>query len=328
MVSFQHRLAAGLEKQGMKVGYDLREEPYDAVLVVGGTRQLSGLWRLRRKGVRIVQRLDGMNWLHRVLPTGGRHFLRAEYGNMLLGLIRARFANHIVYQSEFSRQWWEQRRGPTLVPSTVVYNGVDLETFSPREAQQRPGDRYRLLLVEGSLRGGYEMGLEVAEELLAGVNQLLNQTGRQEAEMVVVGQVSANVRERWENKSRKAMRFMGPVALERIPQIDRSAHLLYSADINAACPNAVIEAMACGLPVLAFDTGALSELVSDGAGEVVPYGGDPWQLAHPDVSALSAAAMKILSHPEGYRRAARKGAEAMFRLDNMVDGYIQALAEH
>jgi glycosyltransferase involved in cell wall biosynthesis len=112
---------------------------------------------------------------------------------------------------------------------------------------------------------------------------------------------------------------------ERIPEIDRSAHLLYSADLNAACPNAVIEALACGLPALAFDTGALPELVTGEAGAVVPYGGDPWRLDPPDVDALAEAALRLIAGGEAHRRAARKLAEAAFGLERMLDGYLDAL---
>jgi hypothetical protein len=70
--------------------------------------------------------------------------------------------------------------------------------------------------------------------------------------------------------------------------------VLFSTDLNAACPNSVIEAMACGLPVLAYDTGALAEIVQDGAGEVVPYGADHWQLEDPQVPPLAEACLKIL----------------------------------
>jgi len=324
MVSFQQRLAAGLERRGIGVCYDLADHPYAAILVVGGTRQLSGLWRARRGGVPIVQRLDGMNWLHRLQPTGLRHWLRAEYGNTLLALIRSRLVERIVYQSEFARGWWERVHGLSPIPSSVVYNGVDLEIFSPAGPHQRPVDRYQLLLVEGSLMGGYELGLEVAEAMGAKLVERLKADGRQ-VELVVVGRVAPQVSERWEGKSRLPLQWMGQVPPERIPEIDRSAHLLYSADLNAACPNSVIEAMACGLPVVAFDTGALSELVTDGTGRVVPYGGDPWRLDRPDAAALAEAALEVLGDQDRYRTAARRRAEAAFSLDEMVDGYLQVL---
>ena len=64
--------------------------------------------------------------------------------------------------------------------------------------------------------------------------------------------------------------WAGTVSRERIPEIDRSAHLLFSADLHPACPNSVIEAMACGLPVVAFDTGALNELVLGDSGRTCP----------------------------------------------------------
>jgi len=78
----------------------------------------------------------------------------------------------------------------------------------------------------------------------------------------------------------------GLIPRDAIPALDRSAHLLYSADLNAACPNSVIEALACGLPVAGFATGALPELVTGDSGRLVPYGGDPWKLDTPAVPAL------------------------------------------
>jgi glycosyltransferase involved in cell wall biosynthesis len=83
--------------------------------------------------------------------------------------------------------------------------------------------------------------------------------------------------------------------------------------------------MACGLPVVAFDTGALPELVTMGAGRLVPYGGDPWRLDPPDIGGLVEAASVIINRQADYRMAARKRAEEAFGIDRMVEGYLEAL---
>jgi glycosyltransferase involved in cell wall biosynthesis len=79
------------------------------------------------------------------------------------------------------------------------------------------------------------------------------------------------------------------------------------------------------LPVLAFDTGALPELVCGGAGRIVPYGGDPWKLEQPDVPGLARAAADILDDQARFRKAARARAEEAFGLDHMVDAYLEVL---
>lgn len=366
MVSFQHRLAAGLAARGVAVTYDLADPPYNAVLVIGGTRQLPRLLQARQKGIPIIQRLNGMNWLHRVRTPEGkrrtslRHWLRAEWGNALLAVIRRRLARHIVYQSRFSQSWWERVRGPAPAGTTVIYNGVDLESCTPDGPHERPDDRWRVLLVEGSLMGGYEHGLEIAAQLGAGLAAQLragqaaqpeSQAGAQSVlgladgavsaysreklrpvELMVVGRVAPEVRRQWDDRLADLVapgllpiHWAGLLPGERIPEIDRSAHLLYSADLNAACPNSVIEALACGLPVLSFDTGALAELVPGDAGRVVPYGGDPWKLEPPGVSGLVNAAQEILLGGERFRAAARDHAEANFGLQGMVDKYLEVL---
>ncbi len=321
MASFQGRLAEGLLARGFEVVYDLSRQPYAAVLVIGGTRELPALYRARRAGVRVVQRLNGMNWLHRLRPTGARHYIRAEYGNWILGTIRARLAHHIVYQSRFAQSWWERQRGLTPVPCSVALNGVDLERFTPHGPHDRPRDRWRLLLVEARLAGGYELGLETA----AGLLQRLVSLARRPVELQVAGRVDPALRQRWQSQATFPLSFLGQVPPERIPELNRSAHLLYSADIQAACPNAVVEALACGTPVVSFDTGALPELVTAGSGQVVPYGADPWKLEAPDLDSLAAAALHVLHEQAIYREAARARAQAGLGLDEMVEAYLEAL---
>jgi len=319
VTSFQANLSAGLKARGIQVCHDLDETPFDAVLLTSTTRNLPGLLRLRRQGLRIVQRLDGINWLHRRLRTGVNHFLRAEYGNRLLAMLRARMATHIVYQSEFVHGWWARRFGPERVPSVVIHNGVDLSAYSPDGPQERPTDSFRLLLVEGSLQGGYETGLATAIGL---AERLVEKFP---LELMVVGRLSPELQARYQEKSRVFISWAGLVPRDQIPVLDRSAHLLYSADINAACPNSVIEALACGLPVVAFATGALPEIVNGDAGRLVAYGGDAWKLEAPDLPALVEAAVEVLQNNGHFRVAARQRAEQAFGLDTMVERYLDVL---
>jgi glycosyltransferase involved in cell wall biosynthesis len=174
--------------------------------------------------------------------------------------------------------------------------------------------------------GGYELGLESAVQLVENLNNNhLDRLG-EPTYLMVAGRVSEEVKKQWVQKTNIPLEWAGLVPHERIPVLDRSAHLLYSSDINAACPNSVIEALACGLPVLAFDTGALPELVTADSGRIVPYGGDPWRLEQPDVPALAEAAVEILTNQPHFRSAARIRAEDAFGLDQMLDGYLQALS--
>jgi len=321
MVSFQEKLVKGLNERGIGVSYDLADTPYGAILVIGGMRNLLGLWRARRRGIRIVQRLNGMNWIHHKMRTGWRHYLRAEYGNIILSQIRSHLADHIVYQSEFSHRWWERIYGDGGIPWRVVFNGVDLERFSPTGEGKIPEDHKRILLVEGSIGGGYEWGLGTAIRMAECVKTAYSH----DVELMVVGRVAASLQRQWKKKTKVMVNFTGQVSAEKIPEMDRSAHVLYAADINAACPNSVIEAMACGLPVVAFDTGALSELLSIDAGRLVPFNGNPWNLDPPDIERLAQATNHIIRNQARFSVDARKRAEEAFGLDPMVERYLEAL---
>ncbi len=316
---FQRRLARGLAERGVEVGYGLETPPGEVILVIGGTRDLTGLWRARRRGAVIVQRLNGMNWVHRRRRTGLRHFLRAELNNSLLRLTRDRLATVVVYQSRFAQGWWERVYGAAPVRSAVIHNGVPLDEYTPNVSERPAQEPTRLLMVEANLAGGYEVGLEWAAALAPLVQLALGAR----VELAVAGRVPEKARAL--TNARLPVRWLGVVEPERIPSLDRSAHVMFSADVMPACPNAVIEALACGLPVVSFDTGALPELVTGDAGRIVPYGGDPWRLETPDLEALARAAAEVVRDQPKFRIGARARAEAGLGLDPMVDGYMAAI---
>jgi glycosyltransferase involved in cell wall biosynthesis len=321
--SFFARLSAGLQARGYSVHSNPLDPATDAILQIGGTRRLDLLWRARRRGVRIVQRLNGMNWIHRKARTGLKHYIRSEYSNWLLAVVRHRLANAVIYQSQFARNWWQTVYGNISAPLQVVYNGVDLQDYSPQGAGTPPTDHFRLLLVEGHLRGGHETGLENAIQLARALKD--DPAGRWE--LMVAGEVPPEIQARYQNED-LWITWRGVVRREDVAEMDRCAHVLFSADLNAACPNAVIEALACGLPVVSFATGSLPELVNGEAGLVVPYGRNYWNLESPLIEPLAAAVRQVAAGKENFRRAARARAEAMFSVDLMVEKYLAVLLEH
>ena len=53
--SFRLKFEAGLHSRGIEVTHNLDEES-NAILVIGGTRNLLPLWKAKQRGTRIVQR--------------------------------------------------------------------------------------------------------------------------------------------------------------------------------------------------------------------------------------------------------------------------------
>ncbi len=316
--SFQSGLISAMQQRGVRVSHDLLDPSLSAILVFGAAQQMGDLQRVQRSGVRVVQRLNGMNWVHHRRFTGIKHFIKAEYGNNKLRQLRRR-ADRIIYQSAFARAWWERENGSLGKPQFVIHNGVDLALFSPVPADL-PVDRYRILMVEGHYGGGYEGGLVSAAKFI----QLLRQKADRACELAVVGDVPRQLRQLIEGTDAEVV-WLGVRKHEEIPVLYCSAHLLYSGDINAACPNSVIEAMACGLPVISYDTGALPELVSEDAGRIAAYGGDVWQLEPPDAIAITETALQVLQTRDALSRGARRNAETRFDVDKITEKYLEVL---
>jgi len=151
MVSFQAKFIKGLKERSLPYTFDI-DHPENTVILV-------------RRGIRIVQRLNGMNWLHKVKKLPLAAAMKAELNNQTLAFIRRFLASDIIYQSEFSRVWWEREFGNPSKSVSIIYNGVDLSQYTPQGPENPPEDHFRLLLVEGHLTLASSQGLETVVRL-------------------------------------------------------------------------------------------------------------------------------------------------------------------
>ena len=310
-------LSLGLKDHGIEVIFDHEMRPYGAILLVGGTRHLGWLWQCKRRGIPIIQRLGPINWVHKYEKVTSKARWMGGLRNWNVGFVRRHLADHVVYQSNFSKGWWDSSYGATPVECSTIHNGVDTRLFTPSGESVHDRNSISLVAVEGNLA-------YVRQVLMTSL-----QTWKRVAEdhprctLLLVGDLTESWRTMLPNDPR--VMYAGPLPHEQVPAYLRGATAFISAEINPACPNSVIEALACGTPVVGFATGALREIVTEGAGVLADYGADPWKLEPPDIDALVTAVEKVRSSYDRFSAEARKVALERFSTQKMANAYAQVI---
>lgn len=302
--SFQSRFETELKIAGWKVVYAQDRIKPSVIIVVGGTKQLGWLYKMKKKGVPVIYRLDGINWLHRKTKVTLKKFLLAEYRNFSNKIIHAFLSDHVIYQSDFVKGWWDKKGLKHIKKYSIIHNGVDLNKFTPSKSK----NNISLICVEGTI--DYT---PYAVKLLNELRALINK----EIKFKLYGS--------FENKNsigelNEAIEYNGDIPIEEVPQVMSNAIFL-SLDIHPACPNSVIEALSSGCPVVAFNSGALSELVQEGSGIIVDYGSNPWKLEYPRVDLLADAIIKVYNNYIYYSYNARILAEKEYDIKQVFKKY-------
>jgi glycosyltransferase involved in cell wall biosynthesis len=233
---------------------------------------------------------------HGILSASAPHWLNVGYMNTL-GRWTLNAADRVICYTPVERDLLVSEFGVHPEGIAVIPNGVNTDVFSPDPAA-RDRDVRRLLWVGRYVKGkGIEYLIHAAAELLPEVPDLrltLVGEGPEEAE---IRQLATELR------LDGHVEYLPFMSYDEMPAQYRRAEMLVLPSLHEGVPRTMLEAMACGRPVVISEFDHLREIV-DGGGVMFPKG---------DVSALADAMRSLLRDPEEADELGRRARETIIR---------------
>jgi glycosyltransferase involved in cell wall biosynthesis len=224
-------------------------------------------------------------------------------------------ADHVLYQSEFCKRSADEFLGEPPGTWEVLYNAVDVAHFAP-EAEGPEGED-PVLILAGDQTQAYR--LEVALRTLVHLP---------DARLIVTGRLISDAQLlACELGVSDRVEITGRYTQRDAPAVYRRADVLLHTKVQDPCPTAVIEAMACGLPVVYAASGGTVELVGDEAGIGIPHPVG-WERDEPPApEAFADAVRRLLGERERYAVAARKRAVERFDREPWLERHARLFEE-
>jgi glycosyltransferase involved in cell wall biosynthesis len=238
---------------------------------------------------------------------GNRREINPDKSSGQIALQRAAYscAHKVVANSQAAAERLRSEHVPAR-KIAVVPNGLDMSRFVPRT----PRAALRKVIIVANLRPekGHDVLIDAAVELH---HRFPDAT----FECVGGGPELRSLRARTEERGvARAFTFHGHC--EDVPACLANADIFVLPSRSEAFPNAVLEAMASGLPIVASATGGIVEVVEDGrTGLLVPPG-------KPDLLADALGhLMNDASLGARLGSAARARVESSYSFERMVSGF-------
>lgn len=226
-------------------------------------------------------------------------------------------ANLVFYQSEFCRRCAEKFLGARSGAAEILYNAVDTNAFVPGE--DRTLRRPFIFLVTGKFGPATAYRVDASIQGLAAARK-----GGLDVRLLVAGAIDETVAREaralaQQLKISGAVDWAGPYVHAQAADIYRAADAYLMLKHNDPCPNVVLEALACGLPVLYSASGGVPELVGADAGLGLSVAETFDENAVPDARAIAEGMARIVKGHEAMGKAARKRAVERFDLAVWLD---------
>lgn len=313
--TFAKKFKQGLEEKGHVVFFDFQKD-YDILFVIV---QCNPFYLLHAKihKKRIIQRLDGTFY-----------WSTAKWKYPLLNFppkfIHKFFSDFTVYQSKYSKYCADRFLGKRKDEKyTLIYNGSDLDLFCPigeKIENLRDNPSQKIFITVSRFRRKDQI-IPIIEAL-----RIYRNNYNDNFKFLIIGDFSGKVSDIPEKFSRFTyLKFLGKVKNEDIPKYERSADVFLFTHLNPPCPNNVIEAMGCGLPICGVADGAMEEIIKPEKNSLLikSAGNAFWKEREYDCKEFAKNLNKIASNKTCYSKNSRIIAEERFSLDKMINEYLK-----
>jgi glycosyltransferase involved in cell wall biosynthesis len=222
------------------------------------------------------------------------NFLNKYYAKMVITQ-----SEQIVAVSQALKTVIESLTKPTKT-IRVVYNGVDLEKF--QESAQTDNSRSKMVLPKPYILFiGTQIYVKGLRDLLIAFARLMP---TMDYNIVVIGPALPEVKKldpELTELLKKRLTVTGSLPPDEIPAYIQNCELLVLPSYSEGLPNVVLEAMACGKPVIATAIMGIPEAVVHGQTGLLVQPGDPLNLAE--------AIKSLLNVPELRQEMGKRGRE-------------------
>ncbi len=236
-------LTAELRLRGLRIENNTLSRSSRACLFNSFNFDFDELMRLRRPGTRMVHRVDG--------PVD-RYRGRDEGVDRRIQELNARLADATVFQSRYSLEAHSQA-GLRFRNPTVIMNAVDQRYFFPASRPGRPAHR-KIRLVSTSWSANPNKGAATYKW----IEDHLDWT---RFDYTFVGRSPIHF---------DRIRMLPAVPSKALGEILRQHDVYIAASLHDPCSNALIEALACGLPAVYANSGGHPEIVGSAG---LPFAG-------------------------------------------------------
>ncbi len=233
---FVSALTGELEHRGLVVEANQISRGTRACLFNSFNFDFARLRRFARDDVRMVHRVDGPIGVYRGFDDGTDRRIRA---------VNDELADATVLQSRYSLEK-HRELGIDLAAPIVIPNAVDPAIFRPPEGREPLVGR-PVRLIASSWSDNPRKG----SDTIAWLDRNLD---ARRFEMTFVGRTQTRL---------DRIRAVGPVGSEEVANLLRRHDVYIAASYDDPCSNALLEALACGLPAVFRASGGHPELVRE-----------------------------------------------------------------